>query len=330
MAPLRQGVVAPAPPWFCLIHPTLKPSRTFQIRAQILKKLGNFKSQQEVTQNSKSCPALSGAAPQSRREPASPGVTWCHPWVPGLSEVPGALGRGQPFPWEKLFQPNHPGPGSSLRAALAQEVTFQAVALGTKCPGASRSHSGLQRPLPADPNWEYWERTRGVIPCRARCHPRSPPSSRAEGVWGSSGIGAVPISSGAGNLGIPGFYQPCQNPTPVWGSLLGILWLPVTSERPFPCPHPFHPCPSDLPVFPGAISPTSRITPSPSSLPAFPAIPAIPMAPCPTPPIFPRIPSSLPAGIRPFQPSRKVPRSRFFPFWETHGLSSPEFGMSRA
>lgn len=248
MAPPGQDTVAPTPPWFCLTPLTLKRSQTFQMGAQTLKKLGNIQSQQEVTQYSKSCPALSGVAPQSCHGLVSPAVTQCHPWVSG------ALDQGQAFPWEKLFQPNHPGHSCSWHRVLAQTVTFQVVALGTKCPGASWGHSGPSQQIQTG-NTGSGSRgvslPQGVIPYGAGCHPRSPPSSRAEAIQGSSGIEAVPVSSGSGILGILGFYKPFyQDPTLVWDSLLGILRLPVTSERPFPCPYPFHPCPSNLPVFP--------------------------------------------------------------------------------
>lgn len=197
--PPRQDMAAPTPPWFCLTHPTLKRSQTFQIRAQILKNHGNVKSQQEATQNSRSCPALSGAAPQSRCHLVSPSVTH------GCQElwIRGSPSHGKTFSNQTI-------PATDV--APAREVTFQVVALGTKCPGASR---GVTLVHPSRSKLGILG-SRIVIPRGDWCHLRSPPSSQ-----GSSGIGAVPISSGARNSGILGLYKPCQDPTTVWGSLLG-------------------------------------------------------------------------------------------------------------
>lgn len=221
MAPLRQGSVAPAPPWFCLIHPTLKPSRTFQIRAQILKKLGNIKSQQEVTQNSKSCPALSGAAPQSRREPASPGVTRCHPWVPGLSEVPRALGRalsmGKAFPtkpsWPRLLPARGAGAGGDISGGGLGDKVSGSIPESLRPPSASPSGSKLGI-LGADP---------GCHSLQSQVSPEVPsliPSRGCLGILWNRGCAHLQRHRKFGNSGLlpalpeshPGLGFPAGNP----------------------------------------------------------------------------------------------------------------------
>nr|XP_026655276.1 uncharacterized protein LOC113460835 [Zonotrichia albicollis] len=181
----------------------------------------------------------------------------CHPLSPvGARAQRGARSSGSraALPMGKAFPTKPSHPWLLRHMVLAQDVTFQVVALGTKCPGASWGYSSLSQQIQTGSTGSGSRGvslSKSVIPYGARCHPRSPPSSRAEAVQGSSGIEALPISSGAGILGILSFYKLFyQDPMLVWDSLLGILQLLVTSECPFPCPHPFHPCPSNLPVFP--------------------------------------------------------------------------------
>lgn len=253
----------------------------------------------------------------------------------GSSGSRAALPMGKTFPTKpsrpRLLPVRGTGTGGDISGG----------GLGDK---VSRSIPGSLRPLPADPNWEYWEQIQGVIPCGAGCHLRSTPSSRAEGVWGSSGIGAVPISSGTRNLGIPGFYKPCQDPTPVWGFLLGILWLPLTSERPFQTSlstspslpsvfirspgfsrsnfpdlqaHPFSILSSCLPCNPcnshGSVPPSSRFPAHPVLAPRWnPALPAIPQS--PVFPVFSLSGKSQPfiSGVWDVKGLKRFPGSRWW------------------
>ncbi|XP_058684162.1 uncharacterized protein LOC131573857 [Poecile atricapillus] len=234
------------------------------------------------------------------QRPPRAGVTRCHPWLPGLRKVPGAPDPGQLFPWEKLFQPNRPGHGCSPCLA----VTFQAVALGTKCPGASRGPSQQIQ------TGNTGSGSGGVIPCGAGYHPRSPPSSRAEGFRESSGIGARKFGNSGLLRALPGSHPG----NPGWES----SGLPVTSERPFPRPHP---CPSDLPLFPRSNSTHFKDHPfsilsscNPCNSPG-----SVPSSSSPRFPYFPVFPHILPESGPSSHPTEShIPG--FFPFL---GMSQP-------
>lgn len=235
-------------------------------------------------------------------------MSWCHPVSPlGARAQRGARssGSGAAIPVGKAF-PTKPSRPWARGAGTGGDIS--GGGLGDK---VSWSILGSLWPIPADPNWEHWERTWDV--CLPQGVTRGPLPHPEDPHHGSSGITAVPISGGAENLEIPGFYKPCQDPILVWGSLLGILQLPVTPERPFPCPHPSHPCPSNLPVFPRSdFMDFEDFTPFPSSLPCHPCNSqgSVPPSSGPRSLLFSR--TSCP-GIQPFQPSHRVPHSHFFP-----------------
>lgn len=220
---------------------------------------------------------------------------------------------------------------SHRKSFSKQTILATAPGAGGDIPGGglgdkvSWSILGSLCSIPADPNWEYWERIRGlslpwgVTPCRARCHLMSPPSSRAEDIQGPSGIGAVPIFNSAGNLGIPGFHKPCQDPIPAGNppapgdirmSLSMSPSLPSTS-----IPSPAF-CPEQFPKFPGS----SLLHPLFLRFLQFPGLRAPGASRSPAHPVLaPRWNSALPT----------IPESPTFPvlslFWESQGLLSPEF-----
>lgn len=193
----------------------------------------------------------------------------------------GARSSGSAIPMGKAFptKPSWPRAGGTGTGG-----DISGGGLGDK---VSWSIPGSLWPIPADPNWEYWEQIRGVpLPQGVTRGPLPHPEDPLE-------LGLCPSPA---VLEIREFWA-------------GFLQLLVTPARPFPCPPSIHPCPSNLPVFHRSdFMDFQDFTPSPSSLPCHPC-----NSRGSVPPFIQSLPfshTSLPES----GPSHRAPHSHFSPF----------------